>query len=70
MRGCVSGKRHSLQDICEGILLGYTNCSVATQLPQFYTHSESVDFPRKITTSSCVGGSTGQNAYPASRNVF
>ena len=51
-------------------LIWYTNCSVATQLPHFYTHSESVDFPRKITTSSCVCGSTSQSSYPASRNEF
>ena len=46
--------------------------------PQFYTHSESVDFPRKITgssikdwrQSSCVCGSTSQSSYPASRNEF
>ena len=56
----------------------YTNCSVAPHLPQFYTHSQSVDFPGKITGSSikdwwqcsCVRGSTSQNSFPASRNDF
>ncbi len=40
------------------------------QLTQFYHHSESADFPRKIATSSCRCGSLTQNAFSASRNAY